>query len=169
MSINLFDLTGKVALITGATHGLGMAMATGLGNAGATIVVTGNSSQTKLNTAVSTYKAAGLNVHGYLFDVTDEESVKSSIKAIEAEVGAIDILVNNAGIIKRTPLVDMEVADFEQVIKVDLVAPFIVSKYVAKGMIERKAGKIINIWRICCCKRWFENVDSKYGNRMGEV
>ena len=145
MSINLFDLTGKVALITGATHGLGMAMATGLGNAGATIVVTGNSSQTKLDAAVASYKAAGLNAHGYLFDVTDEAAVKNSIKAIETEVGAIDILVNNAGIIKRTPLVDMEVADFEAVIKVDLVSPFIVSKYVVPGMIERGAGKIINI------------------------
>lgn len=145
MSINLFDLSGKVALITGATHGLGMAMATGLGNAGATIVVTGNSSQTKLDAAVETYKKAGLNVYGYLFDVTDEEAVKSNIKAIESEVGAIDILVNNAGIIKRTPLHEMEVADFEQVIKVDLVSPFIVSKYVVSGMIERKEGKIINI------------------------
>lgn len=145
MSINLFDLSGKVALITGATHGLGMAMATGLGNAGATIVVTGNSSQTKLDAAVEIYKKAGLKVFGYLFDVTDEEAVKTNIKAIETEVGAIDILVNNAGIIKRTPLQEMEVADFEQVIKVDLVSPFIMSKYVVAGMIERKAGKIINI------------------------
>lgn len=145
MSVNLFDLTGKVALITGATHGLGMAMATGLGNAGATIVVTGNSSQEKLDAAVATYKKAGLNVFGYLFDVTDEAAVKSNIEAIESEVGAIDILVNNAGIIKRTPLAEMETADFEQVIKVDLVSPFIVSKYVVKGMIARKAGKIINI------------------------
>jgi len=145
MSINLFDLTGKVALITGATHGLGMAMATGLGNAGATIVVTGNSSQTKLDAAVEIYKKAGLNVYGYLFDVTDEAAVKQNIEAIESKVGNIDILVNNAGIIKRTPLVDMEVADFEEVIKVDLVSPFIMSKYVVRGMIERKAGKIINI------------------------
>ena len=145
MSINLFDLTGKVALITGATHGLGMAMATGLGKAGATIVVTGNSSQSKLDAAVASYKDMGLTVHGYLFDVTDEEAVKTNINAITSEVGAIDILVNNAGIIKRTPLAEMEVADFEQVIKVDLVSPFIVSKYVVKGMIERKAGKIINI------------------------
>lgn len=145
MSINLFDLSGKVALITGATHGLGMAMATGLGNAGATIVVTGNSSQTKLDEAVASYKAAGLNAHGYLFDVTNEDAVKENIKAIESAVGPIDILVNNAGIIKRTPLVDMEVADFEAVIKVDLVSPFIVSKYVVPGMIERGAGKIINI------------------------
>jgi len=138
MSINLFDLTGKVALITGATHGLGMAMAKGLGNAGATIVVTGNSSQTKLDAAVEIYKAAGLQVHGYLFDVTDEEAVKTNIKSIETEVGNIDILVNNAGIIKRTPLVDMKVSDFEAVIKVDLVSPFIVSKYVVKGMIESR-------------------------------
>ena len=145
MSINLFDLTGKVALITGATHGLGMAMAKGLANAGATIVVTGNSSQTKLDNAVANYKADGLKVFGYLFDVTDEAAVKTSISKIQTEVGNIDILVNNAGIIKRTPLVDMEVADFEQVIKVDLVSPFIMLKYVAKGMIERKAGKIINI------------------------
>jgi gluconate 5-dehydrogenase len=145
MSVNLFDLTGKVALITGATHGLGMAMATGLGNAGATIVVTGNSSQTKLDAAVAVYKKAGLKVFGYLFDVTDEAAVKANIAAIEKEVGDIDILVNNAGIIKRTPLVDMEVQDFEQVIKVDLVSPFIMSKYVVKGMIARNSGKIINI------------------------
>ncbi|MDO6802332.1 gluconate 5-dehydrogenase [Wenyingzhuangia sp. 1_MG-2023] len=145
MSINLFDLTGKIALITGATHGLGMAMAKGLANAGATIVVTGNSSQTKLDAAVANYKADGSNVFGYLFDVTDEDAVKKNVRAIEKEVGIIDILVNNAGIIKRTPLVDMEVADFEQVVKVDLVSPFIMSKYVVKGMIERRAGKIINI------------------------
>ena len=103
MSINLFDLTGKVALITGATHGLGMAMATGLGNAGATIVVTGNSSQSKLDTAVATYKTEGLKAYGYLFDVTDENAVKINIEAIESETGNIDILVNIAGIIKRTP------------------------------------------------------------------
>lgn len=145
MSINLFDLTGKVALITGSTHGLGMAMATGLGNAGATIIVNGNSSQTKLDAAVAAYKELGINAHGYLFNVTDENAVIENIQKIEAEVGAIDILVNNAGIIKRTPLVEMEVADFEEVIKVDLVSPFIVSKHVVKGMIARKQGKIINI------------------------
>ncbi|WP_139958498.1 gluconate 5-dehydrogenase [Flavicella sediminum] len=145
MSINLFDLTGKVALVTGSTHGLGMAMATGLGNAGATIIVNGNSSQTKLDAAVAAYKELGINAHGYLFNVTDEKAVQENIQKIEAEVGVIDILVNNAGIIKRTPLVEMEVADFEEVIKVDLVSPFIVSKHVVKGMIARKQGKIINI------------------------
>lgn len=145
MSTQLFDLSGKIALITGATHGLGMAMATGLGKAGATIVVNGNSSQEKLDKAVATYKELGLNAYGYLFDVTNETEVIESVKKIEAEVGNIDILVNNAGIIKRTPLVEMDVTDFKQVIDVDLVSPFIVSKAVVKGMIERRSGKIINI------------------------
>ena len=145
MSINLFDLSGKIALITGATHGLGMAMAKGIGNAGAKIVVNGNSSQEKLDKAVAQYKSEGIDAYGYLFDVTDENAVKENIAKIEAEVGVIDILVNNAGIIKRTPLVEMEVKDFKQVIDVDLVAPFIVSKHVVKSMIKRKSGKIINI------------------------
>ncbi|WP_282030176.1 gluconate 5-dehydrogenase [Winogradskyella eximia] len=145
MSINLFDLTGKVALITGATHGLGMAMAKGIGKAGAKIIVNGNSSQAKLDEAIATYKEAGIDAYGYLFDVTDEMAVKENIEKIEKEIGPINILVNNAGIIKRTPLVDMEVVDFKAVIDVDLVAPFIVSKHVVKGMIERKSGKIINI------------------------
>lgn len=144
MSINLFDLTGKVALVTGAVHGLGMAMAKGLGNAGATIVVN-NYSQDTLDSALVEYKASGLNAYGYVFDVTDDNAVKESIEKIEKEVGSIDILVNNAGIIKRTPIVEMETSDFKQVIDVDLVGPFIVSKYVAKGMIERGGGKIINI------------------------
>ncbi|WP_282124697.1 gluconate 5-dehydrogenase [Algibacter mikhailovii] len=145
MSINLFDLTGKVALITGGTHGLGQAMAIGLGKAGATLIINGASSQEKLDNAVAEYKSLGLSAHGYLFDVTDEAQVIKNISNIEKEVGVIDILVNNAGIIKRTPLEEMEVADFEQVLKVDLVSPFIVSKHVVKGMITRKEGKIINI------------------------
>lgn len=144
MSINLFDLKGKTALITGAVHGLGMAMAKGLGQAGATIVVN-NYSEDKLNEAVEEYKSVGLNAHGYVFDVTDEKAVTEAVAKIEKEVGPIDILVNNAGIIKRTPMIDMEVADFNAVIQVDLVAPFIVSKAVAKGMIKRGGGKIINI------------------------
>ena len=145
MSLNLFDLTGKTALITGATHGLGKAMAIGLGKAGATLVVNGASSQEKLDNAVAEYKALGLKAHGYLFDVTNEAKVMENISKIEKEVGHIDILVNNAGIIKRIPLEEMEVADFEEVVKVDLVSPFIVSKHVVKGMIARKQGKIINI------------------------
>ena len=145
MSASLFDLTGKVALITGSTHGLGMAMAKGIGKAGAMLIINGNSSQEKIDNAVAAFKAEGIQAFGYRFDVTDEEEVQNAIERIENEVSPIDILVNNAGIIKRTPMVDMEVADFEQVIKVDLVSPFIVSKAVVKGMIQRKSGKIINI------------------------
>ncbi|MFD1616287.1 gluconate 5-dehydrogenase [Gelatiniphilus marinus] len=144
MSTKLFDLTGKTALVTGAVHGLGMAMAKGLGNAGATLVINNHTKGT-LEKAIAEYKSCGLKAYGYGFDVTDDKAVEANIKKIEAEVGPIDILVNNAGIIKRTPIVEMETADFEQVIKVDLVGPFIVSKYVAKGMIERGGGKIINI------------------------
>ena len=145
MSTSLFDLTGKVALVTGATHGLGMAMAMGIGRAGATLIVNGNSSQEKIDNAVNFFKSEGIQAFGYRFDVTNEDQVQNAIARIENEVGIIGILVNNAGIIKRTPLIDMEVTDFEQVIKVDLVSPFIVSKAVVKEMIKRKSGKIINI------------------------
>ena len=145
MSMSLFDVKGKNALVTGSTHGLGLAMARGLGLAGATIIVNGNSSQEKIDKAVAEYKSEGINAVGYKFNVADEEQVISAISKIEAEIGQIDILINNAGIIKRTPLIEMEVADFKQVIDIDLVSPFIVSKHVVKGMIARKAGKVINI------------------------
>jgi gluconate 5-dehydrogenase len=145
MSQTLFDIQGKVALVTGSTHGLGMSMAMGLGKAGATIVVNGNSSQEKIDNAVAAYKKEGVNAVGYKFNVADEAQVIAAIKKIENEVGVIDILINNAGIIKRTPLAEMEVADFKQVIDIDLISPFIVSKHIVKGMMERKSGKIINI------------------------
>lgn len=145
MSIELFNLSGKIALVTGSTHGLGMAMAKGLGKAGATIVVNGNSSQQKIDDAVAHYKREGINAVGYKFNVADEAQVITAINTIQSEVGPIAILVNNAGIIKRTPLEEMEVADFKEVIDIDLVSPFIVSKHVVKGMIARKQGKIINI------------------------
>jgi len=144
MSISIFDLTGKRALVTGATHGLGMAIATGLAKAGAQIIIN-DILQEKLDNAIKEYAANGIKVKGYIFDVTNEKAVKEHIEKIEKEVGPIDILVNNAGIIKRIPAVDMEVSDFEQVIKIDLVGPFIMSKYVAKGMIKRGSGKIINM------------------------
>ena len=145
MGISLFDLTGKIALVTGSTHGLGMAMAKGLGHAGATIIINGNSSQNKINEAVHEFKKEGINAFGSKFNVADENEVIQAIQKIESEVGAIDILINNAGIIKRIPLIEMEVSEFKEVIDIDLVSPFIVSKHVAKGMIARKQGKIINI------------------------
>ena len=144
MSLSLFDLTGKRALITGGTHGLGMAMAMGLAHAGAQIIIN-DISEEKLNSAIKEYEKQGVVCHGYIFDVTDEQAVISGIDRIEQEVGPIDILVNNAGIIKRIPVLDMEVADWEQVLKIDLTGPFIMSKHVGKYMVTRKSGKIINI------------------------
>ena len=140
----LFDLSGRIALVTGATHGLGMAMAKALGNAGATLVVNGNT-PAKMEKALQEYRTAGLDVHGYLFDVTNEALVKENIATIERELGPIDILVNNAGMIKRVPALEMEVDDFRKVLDVDLTGPFIMSKQVARYMVERKRGKIINI------------------------
>jgi len=140
----MFDLTGKRALVTGASHGLGMAMAIGLGNAGAELIINGRSME-KLKDAAKEYAKEGLKIHVYEFDVTDDVQVERAIDQIENEIGPIDILVNNAGIIKRVPMQDMETEDFREVIDVDLVAPFIVSKYVGRKMIERREGKIINI------------------------
>ena len=144
LSQKLFDLAGKRALITGGTHGLGMAMAKGLGQAGATLIINGHTKD-KMDSALAEYKQAGLNAHGYLFDVTNEDAVVQVVAQIEKEIGAIDILINNAGIIIRTPALEMNVDDFRKVIDIDLVGPFIMSKYVGKKMIARKAGKIINI------------------------
>jgi gluconate 5-dehydrogenase len=142
---NLFDLTGKVALVTGATHGLGMAMANGLGAYGATLVVNGNSSQSKIDKAVAFYKDSGFDAYGCKFDVTNEDEVEAAVAEIEAEVGPVEILVNNAGIIRRIPLLEMPLDQWEQVIRTDLTSVFIVSKAVVARMVTRERGKVINI------------------------
>lgn len=141
----LFDLTGKRALITGGTHGLGMAMARGLGSAGATLIVNGHSSQEKIDAAVKEYRQDGYQAHGYRFSVTDENEAAAAVERIEREVGPIDILVNNAGIIKRVPMLEMSLTDWREVIETDLTGVFVMTKPVAKRMVERRAGKIINI------------------------
>ena len=125
-----FDLTGKVALITGASYGIGFAIATALANCGATIVFN-DIKQELVDKGLAAYKEAGIDAHGYVCDVTDEDAVNAFIKKVTEEVGHINILVNNAGIIKRIPMCEMSAAQFRQVIDVDLNAPFI--------------GKIINI------------------------
>ena len=140
----MFDLTGKVALITGGTHGIGMAIAKGLASAGARICVN-DIDEAKLASCKKAYAEDGVDVFTLKFDVTKEEDVDRGIGIIESEVGPIDILVNNAGIIKRVPILNMPVEDFRQVIDIDLVAPFIVSKRVVPSMISRRSGKIINI------------------------
>ena len=144
MSIQLFDLTGKTALVTGGTHGLGMAIAIGLANAGATIVINDLSVE-KLQAAKAEYEKNGINVYTINFNVTDESEVKRALMKIEEDVAPIDILVNNAGIIKRIPIIEMQVQEFKDVIEVDLVAPFIMAKNVVPGMIKRGHGKIINM------------------------
>ena len=140
----LFDLTGKVALITGGTHGIGMAIGKTLGKAGAKICVN-DLLEERLAACKTEYAKDGIDVYTLVFNVTDEKDVDRGISQIEAEVGPIDILVNNAGIIKRIPILDMAVDEYKQVIDVDLVAPLIVSKRVAPKMIEKRSGKIINM------------------------
>lgn len=144
MSTKLFDLSGKNALVTGGTHGLGMAIATGLANAGATIVINDRFPE-KLEAAKEAYLKQGITVRTYMLDVTDESAVDAMIPRIEKEVGPIDILVNNAGIIKRIPILEMKADEFREVLDVDLTGPFIMSKAVAKGMIQRGHGKIIHM------------------------
>lgn len=143
-SLQLFNITGKVALVTGGTHGLGMAMATALAQAGATLVIN-DLSREKLDQAIAEYAANGVKAHGYIFDVTNQDAVADAVALITKEVGPIDILVNNAGIIKRIPVTQMSLEDWNAVINVDLTAPFIMSKAVAPSMIERGGGKIINM------------------------
>ncbi|MDF7800992.1 gluconate 5-dehydrogenase [Pontiellaceae bacterium B1224] len=141
---DLFDLKDKVVLVTGGTHGIGMAVGTVLGKAGAKICVN-DISEDALAKAKEAYAAEGIDAYTLIFNVTDEAAVDAGISQIEKDVGTIDILVNNAGIIKRVPILDMPVDDYKMVIDVDLIAPFIVGKRVAPGMIEKGAGKIINM------------------------
>ena len=130
---NPFSLEGKIALVTGASYGIGFAIAKAMAGAGATIVFN-DIKQDLVDKGVAAYKEEGIEAHGYVCDVTNEEAVNSMVEAIEKEVGVIDILVNNAGIIKRIPMCEMTAAEFRQVIDVDLNAPFIVSKAVIPSM-----------------------------------
>lgn len=139
-----YDLTGKVALVTGASYGIGFAIAKGLASAGATIVFNDRKEEL-VEKGIEAYKEEGIKAYGYVCDVTDEDAVEELIKKIENEVGVVDILVNNAGIIKRIPMCEMKAAEFREVIDVDLNAPFIMSKAVIPGMIKKGHGKIINI------------------------
>jgi gluconate 5-dehydrogenase len=142
--LNQFSLKGKVALVTGASYGIGMAIATAFASAGATIAF--NDIRPELvEKGLAEYKKRGIDAHGYVCDVTNEEQVNAFIGQLEKELGGVDILVNNAGIIKRIPMCEMKAEEFRQVIDVDLNAPFIVSKAVIPGMIKKGHGKIINI------------------------
>ena len=141
---NMFRLDGKVALVTGASYGIGFAIAKAFAQAGATIVFN-DIKQELVDKGLASYAAEGIKAHGYVCDVTDESAVNALVATVEKEVGVIDILVNNAGIIKRIPMHEMSAAEFRQVIDVDLNAPFICAKAVIPSMMKKGGGKIINI------------------------
>ena len=141
---SIFDIESKIVLITGSSRGIGFSLAKGFCEAGATVVLNGTSEET-LKTSVEMLKKAGGRVHGYAFDVTNEADVAKNIGLIEEKVGPIDVLVNNAGIQRRAPLEQMTLNDWKTVIDVDLNSVFIVSQSVAKYMIPRNKGRIINI------------------------
>ncbi|HEM2773887.1 TPA: gluconate 5-dehydrogenase [Streptococcus suis] len=143
-SLDQFSLKGKIALVTGASYGIGFAIASAYAKAGATIVFN-DINQELVDRGMAAYRVAGINAHGYVCDVTDEAGIQAMVAQIESEVGIIDILVNNAGIIRRVPMIEMTAAQFRQVIDIDLNAPFIVSKAVIPSMIKKGHGKIINI------------------------
>ena len=141
---NMFSLEGKNALVTGGAYGIGFAIAEALAGAGARIAFNCRS-QKNLDQALADYKAKGIDARGYICDVTDEEAVTQLVEQIHQDLGQIDILVNNAGIIKRIPMHEMKREEFQQVIDIDLVGPFICAKAVIPEMMERQEGKIINI------------------------
>ena len=140
----MFSLKGKVALVTGASYGIGFAIAQALHAAGATICFN-DINQDFVNRGLENYKAANIEAHGYVCDVTNEEEVVAMVKQIKEEVGVVDILVNNAGIIKRIPMHEMSADDWRKVIDIDLTGPFICAKAVIPAMVEKGHGKIINI------------------------
>lgn len=144
LDMRQFRLDGKVALVTGAVYGIGMAIATALAAAGATIVFNARQEEA-LQQGLEAYHKAGVDAHAYRFDVRDEAEATSAVETITREVGPVDILVNNAGVIKRIPMIDMSAEQWREVIDIDLTGPFIMSKAVLPAMIEAGGGKIINI------------------------
>jgi gluconate 5-dehydrogenase len=144
MTLPVFDLSGKVALVTGAHRGLGFAIAQGLARSGAEVILNGRHEET-LAAAAQTLDAQGLSVETSVFDVTDRDAVRASVAEIEREHGAIDVLVNNAGIQRRHAFADFPQEDWDALIATNLTAPFIVSQAIVPGMITRKRGKIVHI------------------------
>jgi gluconate 5-dehydrogenase len=140
----LFDITNKKVLITGSTSGIGYVLAEGVAKEGAVVIINGRNAE-KVNNAVKGLKDKGLNVFGYTFDISKPEEVEKSVALIEKELGNIDVLVNNAGIQIRGKLEEFELDDWNKVIETNLTGAFVVSKYVVKGMIRRRKGKIVNI------------------------
>jgi len=139
-----FDLSGKIALVTGAYRGLGFAIATGLARAGATVVLNARKADA-VDEAAQALREQGLAADTSVFDVTDRAAVRAAVAAILAKHGAVDILFNNAGIQRRGALVDFSQSDWDAVIATNLTAPFLVSQAVLPGMIAKRRGKIVHI------------------------
>jgi gluconate 5-dehydrogenase len=144
MAVTMFDLTGKIALVTGSSSGLGWSLAEGLGKAGATVVLNGRDAA-KLAATAAEFAGQGIKTATSLFDVTKPETIAAAIARIEAETGPIDILVNNAGTQQRAPLDQFPDEGWDRLISTNLNSVFHVSKAVVQQMIQRKRGKIINI------------------------
>jgi gluconate 5-dehydrogenase len=144
MKGQLFDLTGRTALVTGSSRGLGRAMAEGLAEAGAAVVLNGADAG-RLANAVSEMRAAGYTVHEAGFDVTNETEIVAAFAALDEQGIAVDVLVNNAGIQFRRPMVELDTADWRRVIETNLTSAFVIGREAAKRMIPRGHGKIINI------------------------
>ena len=144
MSLSLFDLTGRTALVTGSSRGLGRAIAEGMAKAGAGLIINGTDPG-RVETAVGELRAAGFVAEGAVFDVTDEAAIVKAFEGFDKAGTVIDILVNNAGIQMRKPLVEFSGADWRKVIETNLTSAFIIGREAAKRMIPRKCGKIINI------------------------
>jgi len=144
MANKLFDLTGRTALVTGASRGLGRAMAQGFAEAGAAVVLN-DVHAPRLAAAAAEMRAAGHQVHEALFDITDEAAVAAAFKNLDQRGIEIEILLNNAGIQFRRPMVELDTADWRRVIETNLTSAFIVGREAAKRMIPRGHGKIINI------------------------
>jgi gluconate 5-dehydrogenase len=144
MSLELFNLTGKKALITGGTHGIGLAIAEGLAASGAGIILNGHTPE-RLDHAVGQCERKGYHVAGYLFDITDKSAVDQNLKKIQQTEGDIDILVNNAAMHRRIRLLDFSLDEFKQVLDINLTAQFYMAQQVALKMKERSQGKIINL------------------------
>ncbi len=140
----LFDLTGRIALVTGSSRGLGRAMAEGLAEAGAAVVLNGSDAG-RLAEAAAAMRAAGHAVHEARFDVTDEAAVVAAFEALDAQGVAVDILVNNAGIQFRRPMLELQTADWRRVIETNLTSAFVIGREAARRMVPRGRGKIINI------------------------
>ena len=172
---NMFSLEGKITLVTGGAHGIGFAIAESYAEAGATVVFN-CSNEESLKRGLAAYKEKGIDAHGYVCDVTDEEAVKKMIADIEEKIGTVDILVNNAGMIRRIPMHEMSAEEFRKVVDVDLNAPFIMAKAVLPSMMQDHHHLLHDVRtrkrdciRICGCKGRIKDAHKEHRLRVRRI